>query len=70
VSLIPVAGNMDDLRIVNPHTFISVTTSIQQIYTITAALAEIDPDNADFYKKMVERLRPSGYCGNRTQPRS
>jgi zinc transport system substrate-binding protein len=61
VSLIPVAGNMDDLLIVNPHTFISVTTSIQQIYTITAALAEIDPDNADFYKKnsrkYVRKLR-------------
>ncbi|ACS79059.1 metal ABC transporter solute-binding protein, Zn/Mn family [Maridesulfovibrio salexigens] len=61
VSLIPVAGNMDDLRIVNPHTFISVTTSIQQIYTITKALAEIDPDNADFYKKngrkYVRKLR-------------
>ncbi|MFW5497696.1 MULTISPECIES: metal ABC transporter solute-binding protein, Zn/Mn family [unclassified Maridesulfovibrio] len=61
VSLIPVAGNMDNLRIVNPHTFISVTTSIQQIYTITAALAEIDPENADFYKKngrkYVRKLR-------------
>lgn len=55
VSLIPVAGNMDDLKIVNPHTFISVTTSIQQIYTIAAALAEIDPDNAKYYKKNARK---------------
>jgi len=61
VSLIPVAGNMDNLKIVNPHTFISVTTSIQQIYTIASDLAEIDPDNAKFYKqnarKYVRKLR-------------
>lgn len=55
VSLIPVAGNMDDLKIVNPHTFISVTTSIQQIYTIASALAKIDPDNAKFYKKNARK---------------
>lgn len=55
VSLIPVAGNMDDLKIVNPHTFISVTTSIQQIYTIAAALAGIDPDNAKYYKKNARK---------------
>ncbi len=61
VSLIPVAGNMDNLKIVNPHTFISVTTSIQQIYTIASDLAEIDPDYAKFYKqnarKYVRKLR-------------
>lgn len=55
VSLIPVSGNTDGLRIVNPHTFISVTTSIQQIYTIAAALAEIDPDNGKFYKKNARK---------------
>ncbi|NDV21438.1 metal ABC transporter solute-binding protein, Zn/Mn family [Desulfovibrio sp. JC022] len=55
VSLIPVAGNMDDLKIVNPHTFISVTTSIQQIYTIAAGLAEIDPRNAKSYKKNARK---------------
>ncbi len=51
VSLIPVAGSMDGFKIVNPHTFISVTTSIQQIYTIAKGLADIDPKNAKFYKK-------------------
>lgn len=51
VSLIPVAGSMDGLKIVNPHTFISITTSIQQIYTIAKKIAEIDPTNAKFYKK-------------------
>ncbi|CCO23065.1 metal ABC transporter solute-binding protein, Zn/Mn family [Maridesulfovibrio hydrothermalis] len=51
VSLIPVSGSIDGLKIVNPHTFISVTTSIQQIYTIAKELAKIDSQNAKFYKK-------------------
>ncbi len=51
VSLIPVAGSMDSLKIVNPHTFISVTTSIQQIYSIAKELAKIDSENGKFYKR-------------------
>jgi len=61
VSLIPVAGTLDGREMVNPHTFVSVTTSIQQIYTISAALQEIDPANADTYRRntraYVRKLR-------------
>ncbi len=51
VSLIPVAGNMEGLKIVNPHTFISITTAVQQIYTIAKELGKIDPDNSKYYMK-------------------
>ncbi|WP_243546987.1 metal ABC transporter solute-binding protein, Zn/Mn family [Pseudodesulfovibrio tunisiensis] len=51
VSLIPVSGTLDGRRIVNPHTFVSVTASIRQIYTIAAGLAELDPDNSAFYRR-------------------
>lgn len=50
VSLIPVGGTLDGRREVNPHTFVSVTASIRQIYTISAALQDIDPDNAQLYR--------------------
>ncbi len=51
VSLIPVAGNMEGLKIVNPHTFISITTAVQQIYTIARELGKIDPANSKYYMK-------------------
>lgn len=51
VSLIPVAGNMDGLKVVNPHTFISITTAVQQVYTIARDLGEIDQENARTYMK-------------------
>lgn len=35
----------------NPHTFVSVSASIRQIYTIARELGKLDPDNAAFYKK-------------------
>jgi zinc transport system substrate-binding protein len=61
VSLIPVSGTLDGREIVNPHTFVSVTASIQQIYTISRELQRIDPDNAEAYRKnaraYVRRLR-------------
>jgi zinc transport system substrate-binding protein len=50
VSLIPVAGDPSGARVVNPHTFISTTAAIQQIYTIARELGELDPDNADFFR--------------------
>jgi zinc transport system substrate-binding protein len=50
VSLIPVAGDNSGAKIVNPHTFISTTAAIQQVYTIARGLGEIDPDNADAYR--------------------
>ncbi len=51
VSLIPVAGNMDGLKVVNPHTFISITTAVQQIYTIARELGKIDAANSRHYMK-------------------
>lgn len=35
----------------NPHTFVSVSASIRQLYTIAQGLAELDPDNAKYYKR-------------------
>ena len=51
VSLIPVAGYNSVERIVNPHTFISITASIQQIYNISSQLQKLDPSNADTYRR-------------------
>jgi zinc transport system substrate-binding protein len=48
VALIPVAGDAD--KVVNPHTFISTTASIQQVYTIATALGKLDPSNATYYR--------------------
>ena len=50
VSLIPIAGDSSGEKIVNPHTFISTTAAIQQVYTIARELGELDPDNTSFYR--------------------
>jgi zinc transport system substrate-binding protein len=50
VALIPIAADEGQARVVNPHTFVSTTAAIQQIYTIARGLGEIDPDNATFYR--------------------
>ena len=50
VALIPVGGG-GDTAVVNPHTFISTTAAIQQIYTIAKELGDIDPDNAGYYRR-------------------
>lgn len=50
VSLIPVAGDPGGQKIVNPHTFISTTAAIQQVYTIARRLGELDPGNADAFR--------------------
>jgi zinc transport system substrate-binding protein len=55
VSLIPVAGDSSGARIVNPHTFISTTAAIQQVYTIARGLGELDPGNAGFYRDNARR---------------
>lgn len=61
VSLIPVSGNLSGKKVVNPHTFVSVTASIHQIYTISKGLQKADPANADSYRKntrtYVRKLR-------------
>jgi zinc transport system substrate-binding protein len=47
VALIPQAINS---TAVNSHTFVSISASIQQIYTIANSLAEIDPANAPAFR--------------------
>lgn len=61
VALIPLAGAGGDVKIVNPHTFVALAPAVQQIYTITRALGEIDPANAAYYRenarKYTQRIR-------------
>ncbi len=51
VALIPVGGTGSSEKIVNPHTFIGINASIQQIYNIANELGKLDPDNAAYYRK-------------------
>lgn len=51
VSLIPVSGMLDGRKIVNPHTFVSVTASVRQIYTIARELGKLYPEMASQYRK-------------------
>ena len=55
VSLIPVAGDPSGQKVVNPHTFISTTAAIQQVYTIARRLGELDPENAKFFRDNARR---------------
>lgn len=55
VSLIPVAGAPSGEKVVNPHTFISTTAAIQQVYTIARRLGELDAANATFYRDNARR---------------
>ncbi len=50
VALIPIGGDKGAEKIVNPHTFISTTAAIQQVYEIARRLGEIDPRNAAAYR--------------------
>ena len=50
VSLIPVVGTASTEKVVNPHTFISTTAAIQQVYTIARELGVLDAANAKFYR--------------------
>jgi zinc transport system substrate-binding protein len=50
VSLIPIAGDPSGAKVVNPHTFISTTAAIQQVYTIARKLGELDPENAAYFR--------------------
>jgi zinc transport system substrate-binding protein len=55
VSLIPVAGDPSGEKVVNPHTFISTTATIQQVYLIARRLGELDPENAAFFRDNARR---------------
>jgi len=50
VSLIPVSGHLDGKKVVNPHTFVSVTASVRQVYTIAKGLGGLIPENARAYR--------------------
>ena len=54
VSLMPVSGMRTKTRIMNPHSFISITSSIQQIYKIARELGQIDPANKAYYNKNAQ----------------
>lgn len=51
VSLIPIGGTGSAERIVNPHTFISISASIRQIQNISKELQKLDSDNAKIYRE-------------------
>ena len=55
VSLIPVAGSVANEKVVNPHTFISTTAAIQQVYTIARRLGELDPEHAQAFRENASR---------------
>jgi len=56
VALIPQSANGSTA--VNSHTFVSISASIQQIYTIANSLADMDPANALAY-----RANATAYAG-------
>ena len=43
VALIPIAADEGEAKVVNPHTFVSTTAAIQQIYTIASELGRSRP---------------------------
>lgn len=50
VPLLPAMGQSVGSGVVNPHTFVGVSTTIQKVYTIANEMANIDPDNAKTYR--------------------
>lgn len=61
VPLMPVAGTLGNEKIMDSHTFISITAAIQQVHNITKELIKLDPKNKDFYlansREYVKKLR-------------
>jgi len=51
VALIPIAGDQGNAKVVNPHTFVSTTAAVQQIFEIARRLGELDPKNANTYRQ-------------------
>jgi zinc transport system substrate-binding protein len=79
VSLIPVAGAPAGEKVVNPHTFISTTAAIQQVYTIARSLGELDPANTGYFRaatrwrsascaRSLTRRSPARTCRNSAAP--
>lgn len=50
VALIPIAGDQGNAKVVNPHTFVSTTAAVQQVFEIARRLGELDPKNATTYR--------------------
>ncbi|TEW54588.1 ABC transporter substrate-binding protein [Psychromonas sp. RZ22] len=50
VPLLPAMGQSVGNGVVNPHTFVGISTTIQKVYTIANEMAKIDPPNAAFYR--------------------
>jgi zinc transport system substrate-binding protein len=50
VALFPVAGRADGKEVLNPHTFISISSAVPQVYNIAEALGKLDPPNAAQYR--------------------
>ncbi|MBI1321376.1 MAG: ABC transporter substrate-binding protein [Candidatus Hydrogenedens sp.] len=55
VALFPVAGRNDGKEVLNPHTFISISSSVPQIYNIAEELGQLDPDNAATYRENARK---------------
>ncbi|UFH50388.1 metal ABC transporter solute-binding protein, Zn/Mn family [Pseudomonas sp. KNUC1026] len=51
VALIPISADQDGAKVVNPHTFVSTTAAIQQVFEIARRLGELDPPNAAAYRQ-------------------
>lgn len=51
VALIPVNGDQSGVKVVNPHTFVSTTAAVQQVFEITKRLGELDPDHTSVYRR-------------------
>jgi len=51
VALIPIMGDQGDAKVVNPHTFVSTTAAIQQVFEIARRLGELDLPNAATYRR-------------------
>ncbi len=62
VALIPQSTGS---KVLNSHTFVSISTSIVQIYHIANRLAEVDPNNGEFYQqnaiKYARKLKKMKY---------
>lgn len=51
VSLLPVSGLEGGEKAVNPHTFLSISAAVQQIYTIADGLAGLAPQHAAEFRR-------------------
>ncbi|MGM0461799.1 MAG: metal ABC transporter substrate-binding protein [Fibrobacterota bacterium] len=62
VPLIPISNNSEEL---NSHTFVSISSSISQVYHIANRLSEIDPENESSYRQnaaaYTQKLRTLKY---------